>query len=136
MGKLKVVIAVDRVKCSSLSGMRMNGKGTAKVPESVSWERVPISTLASLVLADKLDGKVRTYTAQLKFLTCEELSDRDKYAYLATLADGRKLLIGSEERPFPVTMMEESIPQSVKDNQLYGLVISYESSRRIPTISV
>lgn len=130
----KLVIGVDRVKATELKGMVRVGIALAKLPEDIPWEPVPIKVPCSLSVTDKQIDKNTIYTATLKFKTCEELADRQKYAWRLRLLDGACKLLGSDERPYCVMEVSDTAPDVVTDNQLSEVTVTYHSRRPIATI--
>jgi hypothetical protein len=131
---MNVVIAIDRIPCSELSGLYWTGNNKVKVMEGLSWEPVNIKIPASLSITDKDDDKNQLYTATLKFKTCEKLSRMARYAYRATLTDGTKKIIGTDQRPFPVVTITQNMPENVTDNQLDEVTVTWTVNRQIPDI--
>lgn len=134
MKQIKIVTAVDRVPVTSLQGMTRIAKTSVRLPSGISWEPLAIKPHALLTISDKVEDKNRIWTAKLSFKTCEELSERDMYAYRCRLSNGQYRLIGSEERPYPVASVAESMPENVTDNQLNEVTVNWSSPYFIPNI--
>lgn len=134
MKQIKIVIAVDRVPVTSLQGMTRISKTSVRLPAGISWEALVIKPHAQLTVSDKVEEKNRIWTAKLSFKTCEDLNDRDLYAYRCRLSNGQYRLIGSNERPYPVASVAESMPENVTDNQLNEVTVNWSSPRFIPSI--
>ncbi len=134
MKHIKIVTAVDRVPVTSLQGMTRISKTSVHLPSGISWEPLAIKPHAQLTISDKVEDKNRIWTAKLSFKTCEELSERDMYAYRCRLSNGQYRLIGSEERPYPVASVAESMPENITDNQLNEVTVNWSSPYFIPNI--
>lgn len=135
MGNIRIVSKVERATCSSLYGMRRIAPRIVSVPASVGWEEMACKEHPSLEITEKVEDKVTLYTATLKFYTCQEFDDRDDYAYRVTLVSGRKLLVGTADRPIPQMTVQENAPEKVTDEQLNAVTITYTSPKMIPTIA-
>lgn len=131
---LKIVVSVERTKCKNLSGVKFISPTKVKVPSDVNWQAIAVRAHASLTIADKIDDKVRMFTATLKFSTADDMDDRDKFAYRVKLTDGTYRLIGEYERPFPVTLVQENMPEKETDNQMNDVTVTYTNARNIPII--
>lgn len=86
-------------------GIRLNGCS--------GFENLCIIGLASVDIATKVENKQRIFTAKLEFKTIDDPgNDRDKYCYLLTDVTGRRFLIGTGERPYPMLSTSELAPNT------------------------
>ena len=134
MKQIKIVMAVDRVPVTSLQGMTRISRTSVRLPSGISWEPLAVKPHAQLAISDKVEDKNRIWTAKLTFKTCGELSDLEMYAYRCKLANGMYRLLGTDDRPYPVASISESMPENVKDNQLNEVSVNWQSTDFIPWI--
>lgn len=128
------IIAIDRVSAGAIVGLRRLSNSSVQVSALTPWESIPIKVPARLNISDKIEDGVRIYTAQLVFRTCEDFGDRDRKVYRCKTADGRYYLIGSNDRPYPVSTVTTNHPDNMTDNQLDEVTVNYTSSSKIPCI--
>lgn len=131
---LKIVVSVERTKCKNLSGVKFISPTKVKVPSDVSWQAIAVRAHPSLTIADKIDDKVRMFTSTLKFSTADDMTERDKFAYRVKLTDGTTRLIGTCERPYPVTQAQENMPDKETENQMTDVTVTYTNVRNLPII--
>ncbi len=110
--------------------LRIAGRAV-RIPKNIPWQKIPVKPSPVMTISSKLEDKNTIYTANLKFLTCQELDEQARYCYLVTTISGEEYLIGSNERPYPVMTTSENMPESVKDNQLYEINVTYSSPQSI-----
>lgn len=134
MKQIKIVTAVDRILVTSLNGMSRISEDQVSIPSGISWEPLVIKPHAQLTISDKVEDKNRIWTAKLVFKTCGEFGDRGRWAYRCRLYNGQYRLIGSDERPYPIASVLESMPENVTDNQLNEVTVSWQSPHFIPYI--
>ncbi len=134
MNSPKNVIGIDRLQSGSIVGLRKLSMSCVSVSSVNSWESIPIKVPARLTISDKIDDGVRLYTAQLVFRTCEEPIDIERMVYRCKTADGRYYLIGNNDRPYPVTTVNDTHPDNMRDSQLYEVNVNYTSACKIPYI--
>ncbi len=134
MNSPRNVIAIDRVSVSSLTGFIRVGTNSVKVANDVHWQSLVIKVPARLTISDKVEDGVRLHTAQLVFRTCEDYDDGGRWVYRCHTADGRKYLIGSDARPYPVGTVTKNHPDNMTDSQLDEVTVTWTSSQRIPII--
>lgn len=132
MKTIKNIISVERIYHSSLSGIRTINTRLVLLPSDLVWQNITCKIPASLVISDKDDDNNTIYTAKLIFKTCEDLDYRKHYCYRCKTADGHYLLIGTDERPYPKTNVQENYPDNLSDNQMKDVTVEYSSDRNIP----
>lgn len=135
MKVLKNVIAVAAVQSYDLEGVERKSPGVVSVPDSVPWEQVEIQVPAKLSIINKVEDKNTVWTTTLTFRTCEDRFDRKHPCYMVTLANGKRLLVGSSERPYPVTVTSETMPDNLTDSQLQEVTVTLTSRSRPPVIA-
>lgn len=134
MKQIKIITAVDRIPVSSLSGMTRLSGTSVRLPADITWQPVQVKPHAQLTITDKVEDKVKVWTAKLVFKTCEVFCDRDRWAYRCRLQNGQCRLIGTSERPYPVTSVAEVMPENLPDNQLNEVTVSWQTPTFIPVI--
>lgn len=135
MEYIRIVSKVERVKCSSLYGMKRIAPRIVRIPGKIEWEEIACKEHPSIEITDKTEDKVTLYTATLKFDTNKEFDERDDYAYRVTLTSGKQLLIGTDKRPVPQMTVQEIAPEKVTDSQMNAVTVTYTSQKMIPTIA-
>ena len=134
MKQIKIITEVDRVPVTSLVGMSRVSKTGVKLPYGINWQPLAIKPHAQLSISDKVEDKNTVWTVKLVFKTCEEFGDRGRWAYRCKLVDGSYRLIGSNERPYPITSVLENMPENVTENQLNEVTVNWQSAHFIPYI--
>jgi hypothetical protein len=134
MNLTRNVVGIERLPASGLTGLRRVDAGSVALPEGLAWQSISIKVPARLTISEKVEDRVRMYTAQLVFRTCEEPWDRGRNVYLCRLADGSRRLIGNGRRPYPVATRTENHPDNMADSQLAEVTVSYTSDSEIPFV--
>lgn len=134
MNSPKNVIGIDRLQSGSIVGLRKLSSSSVAISSSNSWKNIPIKVPARLTISDKVDDGVRLHTAQLVFRTCDEPQEIERMVYRCKTADGKYFLIGNNDRPYPVTTVNDNHPDNMTDSQLYEVTVNYTSAEKIPYI--
>ena len=134
MNSPKNVIGIDRLQSGSIVGLRKLSASCVSISSVNSWVNIPIKVPARLTISDKIEDGVRLHAAQLIFRTCEEPHEIERMVYRCKTADGRYYLIGNNERPYPVTTVNDNHPDNMTDSQLYEVTVNYTSAGKIPYI--
>lgn len=126
------IIAVDRLRAGDIVGLRQASATSVHVSTATAWENIPIKVPARLTISDKIEDGVRLYTAQLVFRTCADPGDRGRQVYRCKTADGHYYLIGTNERPYPISTVTMNHPDNMTDSQLNEVTVTYTSASEIP----
>ena len=135
MNSPRNVIAIDRTPVTSIVGFQRTGRNSVKMDAATPWQSLKIKVPARLTITDKIEDGVRLYTAQLVFKTCsEDLVNWERHAFRCHTADGKQVLIGSDDRPYPVATVNNPRPDNMTDSQLCEVTVNYTSASQIPYI--
>ena len=134
MNTPKNVIAIDRISVLDVIGFKRISSSTVEISSQTPWIKIPIKVPAKLTVSEKIEDRVRMYTAQLVYRTCEETQYRNRIVYRCRTADGRYWLIGSDARPYPITTVNKVRPDNMTDSQLDEVTVNFTSSYKIPYI--
>ena len=122
---IKNVISVHRLQCSLLNkDYALNMVSNFTLIKSSGVE-ICIQVPAKLTINNKVVDKNRVREYQLVFKTCEQLDLNGHWAYAIGLADGSRLVIGSKERPYPVAVSSQVLPENMSDSQLVEVTVTW-----------
>lgn len=128
------VVAVYRLQCLSMpSGFQKSASGIFDHMVE-NGDKLNIFAPAKFSCSNKVSDKSRIYEYQLTFRTCEELEVAGHYAYALVMADGSKMILGSDDRPYPVTSSSRTLPDNMTDSQLWEVSVSYAVAAPMPVI--
>lgn len=119
------VIAVYRLYCSSVE--RVSPDIFINFGEEVN-SVVP----AKLSINNKVVDKNRLWEYKLVFRTCKDLHVAGHWAYLLKLANGKCIILGSKQRPYPVTVSSKTLPDNLSDSQLWEVTVSWSNKTEAP----
>lgn len=132
---IRNIIAVYVAEASGLSGMILSSLGKVTLPQELRWTPVIIEVPARLTINNKVEDKDMAWQSTLVFRTCEDISTRGHKVYRVSMADGTQLLIGSDQRPYPVTTVTSSLPDNMTDTQLNEVTVTLTSVQKPPQIA-
>ena len=135
MKQIRIVTKVERTPIRNLDGLTRISETEVSLPNNITWEPLNIKPHAQLSIIDKQEDKNTVYDAKLVFKTFGDFSKRKRWAYRCLLSNGQYRLIGSDDRPYPVTSVNENMPENVTENQLIEVTVNWKSPKYIPTIS-
>lgn len=132
---IKNVIAVHRLQCSALEV-----DSPVSMVNNIEFikehgDHLNIVVPAKLSINNKVVDKNMVWEFQLVFKTCEQLEVRGHWAYALDLADGTRLLIGSLNRPYPVTTSSHTLPDNLTDSQLMEITVTWVECTGMPVFA-
>ena len=124
---IRNVIAVHRLPCVAIKNL-----SAAEAAELIldSGTNLNILVPAKLSYNNKVVDKNMLWETKLVFRTCQEPTDNEHYAYRLTLADGQVIVLGSGERPYPVTTAAVNISDNMSDSQLTEVTVTLQDARK------
>lgn len=125
------VIAVYRLPVENAAPLLRTDVNKVSFSGSPEWEKLNIRVPAELVISSKTEDKQPVYTAKLTFVFCGERYERQRFIYMAVLADGEKIIIGSDARPYPVSESSEEHSSGDSSNQQLEVSVTYSSHMEI-----
>lgn len=105
---LPSIAKIGYVKCESLSP-QLELKAIAKVPVAIFSEITDIvfSNEPTCKAVSEVDSNGRFQKTTLEFTTTQELPTDEHIAFIIQCVNGKKFLIGTKERPFPVVKISD-----------------------------
>ena len=126
MKSIKIVKSVEYAYTTDIKSLERRGSRKVYIPSSVVWTPICVRNHPSLVSSSKTEDNNTIVTTTLKLLTPETLKIiRQRHmVFRVTLTDDRQYLVG----------MTENCPESITDNQLTEINVSFKSDHLPPYI--
>lgn len=126
----KIVKSIAYVDSNQILDAIICPDDNVRLPQDIKWQEICVKSHPSLVSESKIEDNNMVVSTTIKLYTADDLPQYPKQLdFKVTLIDGTKLLVGSKGRPYTTVEITKNCPESVKDNQLNEVVISYKSSR-------
>lgn len=93
-----------------------------------------LMTPAALSVTEKVEDGCRTYASKLALKTCEDIDCSKRYVFICETIFGKKIVLGSDSRPYAVITRTENHPESASDSQLTSYIIAYTSTNLPPFV--
>lgn len=136
MKSIKIVKSVEYAYTTDIKSLERRGSRKVYIPSSVVWTPICVRNHPSLVSSSKTDDNNTIVTTTLKLLTPETLKIiRQRHmVFRVTLTDDRQYLVGINGRPYTQIVVTENCPESITDNQLTEINVSFKSDHLPPYI--
>ena len=82
---------------------------------------------AKLSINNKVVDKTILWEYKLDFRSCQDLEVNGHWAYVLKLATGKWLMLGTKDRPYPVTVSSKLLPDNLSDSQLWEVSVSWSN---------
>ena len=122
---LNNVIKVEKIVASNLLAERIPLNKVREESSNV-WTEIKIFAPASVEDATKVANKVDIHEVKmvLRLQPCEDLNP-GVYAFRLTTADGKRYMLGMNERPYPVITCQDVHPDKVANAQGKTVTVAY-----------
>ena len=130
----KKVIAVSRILVTALPEVKRTGNNTVNIAPGAEWENLHIEVPATLTISSKIEKHCLLHNAKLVFRNCSPYYEDSVFVYMVTLANGDKMLIGDNDRPYATAETKFISSSSSSNSELLEVSISYSSSKEIATV--
>lgn len=121
--------SVAFTSAENLADMIVADRLFAKLPESAVFTSINIEGLANMVIEDSLDDNQRFYTTTLTFRACEKKpADIRRAAFIVESVVGKRYLIGSDVRPWPVYKEVNPFPDKPTDTALKECTVTWRAT--------
>lgn len=128
MSKLVHINKVEITKVDNLSVMRVLSDTKCRFTSEVSFEEICIQELAGVTIEDSYDNNQKVYTTTVSFHTREKqpITDR-RIAFRLTSVDGKRYMVGTNTRPFPLIKENNAFPEKPADSSLKAVKVTWKS---------
>ena len=119
------VVAVYRIQCSDVDRVSTD-------PYFNFGDDLISVVPAKLSINNKVIDKNRLWEYQLVFRTCQDLNLIGHWAYILKLANGKWMILGTSQRPYPVAVSSKTLPENLSDSQLWDVTVTWSNSSKAP----
>ena len=84
---------------------------SVRLPDWAPWQPLPTVGLSSLQVTEELQNGQRIYTSRLTATLPARFVPEQRTALRLTDVQGRQLLVGLAERPYPLLTQEDILPE-------------------------
>ena len=119
------VVAVYRIQCSDVDRVSTD-------PYFNFGDDLISVVPAKLSINNKVIDKNRLWEYQLVFRTCQDLNLIGHWAYILKLANGKWMILGTSQRPYPVAVSSKTLPENLSDSQLWEVTVTWSNSSKAP----
>lgn len=129
MSKLVHVNRIEMVSVDSLASMRIVSDTSCRVPVGITFTEICINELVGVTIDDDIENNQKIFTTTAVFATSNKkpLTDR-RLAFRLTSVDGKKYMIGTYGRPFPIIKERNQFPEKPADSSLKTVTVTWKAT--------
>ena len=125
----KIVKSIAYADSNQVLGTIVCPDNNVRLSQDIKWQEICVKSHPSLISESKIEDNNMVVSTTIKLYMADDLPQYPKQLdFKVELIDGTKLLVGSKGRPYTTVEITKNCPESVKDNQLNEVVISYKST--------
>ena len=129
MSVLVQIRSVAYTSAANLDGMAIVNNLFCIIPPGVVFTTINIEGLADLNIEDTIEENQRVYNTSLSFRTCDKQpADIRRSVFLVESVRGRRYLVGSASRPYPIYKETNHFPDRPTDSTLKQVNVSWRSN--------
>lgn len=112
----------------SLSYLKIVSDISCRFTHNVSFEEICINEVVGVTIEDSYENNQKVYTTTAIFQTCDKLPITKRHlSFRLTGIDGKRYMIGTNSRPFPIIKENNPYPEKVTDSSLKTVTITWKS---------
>ena len=114
---------------SDLGAMQVIGEASCRFKNLAVFTEINIQELVGVTIEDSYENNYKIYTTTATFQTCDKkpLSSR-QIVFRLTSIDGKRYMIGTGSRPFPIIKEKNSFPEKPGDSILKTVTITWKAT--------
>lgn len=134
MNMIRYINKVDVIDAEYLASSTFFSKGV-KLEDNLVFVRLCTIGLSTFEISEKVESKNRIYHHSLKAKLSERIDvGNRKLCFRLIAVDGSQYMLGSDSRPFPVIIQNDSHPSDVGQSCGVELDVTWESTGFYPVL--
>ena len=124
-------VHINKIEMSpvdTLSAMEVVSESSCRFSSAVTFSGIDISELVGVTVEDDYNNNQKVFTTKATFKTCSKLQPAGRrMAFRVTSVDGKRFMIGSHARPYPIISEKNPYPERPTDAVLKTVTITWKS---------
>lgn len=134
---VKFITKVEMTTSDNVASWRILQQDKALVDIVGNMTELCCQGLSQLEISEKTDNKERIRTAKLTSTILDDISiGNKKLVFRLTDTQGKKLVLGSDERPFPIVSISEVLSGSTQSTSKKTMTVTLSSINPITEIGL
>lgn len=128
MSKLVHVNKIEMIRCEDLISLKIISDTSCRFQNNPFFVNLNIHDLVGISIEDSLENNQKVYNTVATFQCCckQPLTDR-RLAFRLTSIDGKRYLIGTNNRPYPIIKEKNTFPEKPTDSTLKNVSVTWKA---------
>ena len=128
MSQLVHVRKIEIADACSLGNIQVLNETSCRFKTNPVFSEISVKELVGVTIEDNYENNQRVYTTTATFNTCDKKPMTVRQAaFRLTSLDGKRYMIGTDSRPYPVIKEKNPFPEKPGDSTLKTVTITWKS---------
>lgn len=128
MSKLVHVRKIEIADACSLGSIQVFNETTCRFKSDPVFSEISIKELVGVTVEDSYENNQKVYTTTATFNTCDKTPMTVRQAaFRLTSMDGKRYMIGTDSRPYPIIKERNPFPEKPADSTLKTVTITWKA---------
>lgn len=116
------------VRCEELATMKIISGTSCRFSQEPDFSEMDIQELVGVTIEDNYDNNQKAFTTTATFDTrCKQPMTDRHVAFRLTSVDGKRYMIGTNGRPYPIVKEKNAFPVKPADSTLKTVSITWKA---------
>lgn len=128
MSKLVHITKIEFADARSIDGLYVLNGTTCRFVSLPAFSEIGIRELVGVNIEDSYENNQKVYTTTATFNTCDKKHmTLRQTVFRLTSIDGKRYLIGTDSRPYPIIKERNPFPEKPADSALKTVTITWKA---------
>ncbi|MGP1465255.1 MAG: hypothetical protein ACTTKJ_06530 [Prevotella koreensis] len=128
MSKLVHINSIEMVRCEELVPMKILSDTTCRFSREPDFIKMNIQELVGVSIENNYENNQNVFSTTATFSTsCKFPLTNRRFAFRLTSVDGKRYMIGTKNRPYPIIKEKNPFPEKPSDSTLKTVSITWKA---------
>ena len=120
--------SIEKVRVENLTSLEIISESSCLLTREPDFKEINIFELVGVTIEDSYENHQKIYTTTATFKTCDKEPIVERIlAFRVTSLDGKRFLIGTNARPYPIIKERNPYPEKPTDSTLKTVTVTWKA---------
>lgn len=120
--------SIEKVRVENLTSLEIISESSCLLTREPDFKEINIFELVGVTIEDSYENHQKIYTTTATFKTCDKEPIVERMlAFRVTSLDGKRFLIGTNARPYPIIKERNPYPEKPTDSTLKTVTVTWKA---------
>lgn len=120
--------SIEKVRVENLTSLEIISESSCLLTREPDFKEINIFELVGVTIEDSYENHRKIYTTTATFKTCDKEPIVERMlAFRVTSLDGKRFLIGTNTRPYPIIKERNPYPEKPTDSTLKTVTVTWKA---------